>query len=137
MNLRMISYLLGWVLNVQSLCMLLPVAVGIFYQEPQWQAFGIVAFCSLLLGVLLTLKKPKRTAFYTKEGFVTVAMSWLMLSLCGAVPFVLTTLPDGVCSVSIVDFTPQDGKTVVPVLELFNDMGHLREFREEKLFFDK
>ena len=90
MNLRMISYLLGWVLNVQSLCMLLPVAVGIFYQEPQWQAFGIVAFCSLLLGVLLTLKKPKRTAFYTKEGFVTVAMSWLMLSLCGAVPFVLT-----------------------------------------------
>jgi len=90
MNLRMISYLLGWVLNVQSLCMLLPVGVGIFYQEGNWKAYGIVALCSLIVGVILTLKKPKRTSFYTKEGFVTVALSWIMLSLCGAVPFVLS-----------------------------------------------
>ena len=90
MNLRMISYLLGWVLNVQSLCLLLPVGVGIFYQEPGWKVYGLVSLCSLILGVLLTLRKPKRTAFYAKEGFVTVALSWIMLSLFGAVPFVLT-----------------------------------------------
>ncbi len=90
MNYRMIVYLLGWVLNVQSLCLLLPVGVGIFYGEAQWKAFAVTALFSLMLGLLLTLKKPKRTSFYTKEGFVTVAMSWIMLSLFGAVPFVLT-----------------------------------------------
>ena len=52
-------------------------------------------------------------------------------------PFVVTALPYGVCSISIIDFSTLDGKTVLPRLELFNDMGHLQHFREEKLFFEK
>ena len=37
MNYRMILYLLGWIMNIQSVCLLLPVAVGIFYGEAQWK----------------------------------------------------------------------------------------------------
>ena len=90
MNYRMILYLLGWVLNIQGLCFLLPVLVGLFYGEAQWQFYALMALASLVLGVLLILKKPKRTVFYTKEGFVTVALSWLLMSLTGAVPFTLS-----------------------------------------------
>ena len=90
MNYRMILYLLGWVMNIQSICLLLPVAVGIFYSEAQWKMYALVALASLLCGVLLTLKKPKRNVFFVREGFVTVALAWLALSLDGAVPFVLT-----------------------------------------------
>ena len=90
MNYRMILYLLGWVMNIQSLCLLLPVAVGVFYGEAQWKAFALVMVLSLACGILLTLKKPKRSVFYVREGFVTVALAWLALSLDGAVPFVLT-----------------------------------------------
>ena len=90
MNYRMILYLLGWVLNIQSVCLLLPVAVGVFYGEAQWKAYAIVAAVSLVFGILLTLKKPKRNVFFVREGFVTVALAWLGLSLDGAVPFVLT-----------------------------------------------
>lgn len=90
MNYRMILYLLGWVMNIQSLCLLLPVAVGVFYGEAQWKTYALVMVLSLVCGVLLTLKKPKRSVFFVREGFVTVALAWLALSLDGAVPFVLT-----------------------------------------------
>ena len=52
-------------------------------------------------------------------------------------PFVLTTLPYGVCSVSIFEFSSEEGNMVIPRLELFNDMGHLDSFKQEKLRFDK
>ncbi|WP_044913910.1 histidine phosphatase family protein [Butyrivibrio sp. WCE2006] len=52
-------------------------------------------------------------------------------------PFVLTTMPYGVCSVSIVEFSAERGKPVIPRLELFNDMGHIESFKEEKLHFEK
>ena len=52
-------------------------------------------------------------------------------------PFVLTSLPYGVCSVSIFDLTPQSKDIVVPRLELFNEMGHLGDVRQEKLRFEK
>ena len=90
MNYRMILYLLGWVLNIQGLCFLLPVAVGLFYGEAQWQFYALMTLMCLVCGVLLILKKPKRTVFYTKEGFVTVALSWLLMSLTGALPFYLS-----------------------------------------------
>ena len=87
MNYRMILYLLGWVLNIQGLCFFLPVLVGLFYGEAQWRYYALMAVLCLVCGVILTLKKPKRNVFYTKEGFVTVALSWLLMSLTGAAPF--------------------------------------------------
>ena len=44
----------------------------------------------LILGVLLTHKKPRSTNLYTREGFVAVALSWIIMSIFGAIPFVLT-----------------------------------------------
>lgn len=90
MNYFMILYLLGLVCIVQACSMLLPVAVGLFYGENEWKAYAVVAVVSLLIGVLLSFKKPKRNVFYSKEGFVTVALAWIILSLCGAVPMKLT-----------------------------------------------
>ena len=90
MNYRMILYLLGWVLNIQGICFFLPVLVGLFYGEAQWHYYAMMAVLCLVCGVIITLKKPKRSVFYTKEGFVTVALSWLLMSLTGAVPFFLS-----------------------------------------------
>jgi len=39
-------------------------------------------------------------------------------------PIVLTTLPFGVCSVSIFDFAAMKGEMTIPRLEIFNDMKH-------------
>ena len=52
-------------------------------------------------------------------------------------PFVLTALPYGVCSVSVFALWPEQSEIVLPRLEIFNDMGHLDNVRKEKLHFDK
>ena len=52
-------------------------------------------------------------------------------------PFVLTALPYGVCSISILAFWPEQCDRVIPRFEIFNDMGHLANVRQEKLHFDK
>ena len=52
-------------------------------------------------------------------------------------PFVLSSLPYGVCSVSVFALWPEQSEAVIPRLELFNDMGHLADVRQEKLHFDK
>lgn len=90
MNYSIIAYILGWVLVFESMFMLLPCIVSIIYKEKEGFAFTIVAIISFLIGILITRFKPKNQRFYTKEGFVVVALSWIMLSACGAIPFVIT-----------------------------------------------
>lgn len=90
MNYGIIFYILSSVLEFVGAFMLLPFLVGLIYGETQCYAFLIVAVTSSLLGFLGRLKKPKSTVFYAKEGLVTVSLSWILLSLVGAVPFVLT-----------------------------------------------
>lgn len=90
MNGFMILYLLGLVFLIQSGCLLLPVSVGLFYGEAEWKVYALVSAVSLIIGLLLAFRKPKKNVFYAKEGFLTVALSWIVLSLCGAVPFRLT-----------------------------------------------
>ncbi len=52
-------------------------------------------------------------------------------------PFVLASMPYGVCSVSIIEFKKQRGDIIAPRLELFNDMGHIDKRKVEKLCFEK
>ena len=52
-------------------------------------------------------------------------------------PFVLTSLPYGVCSISVFALCPEQNDLVIPRLEIFNDMGHLGNVRQEKLHFEK
>ena len=52
-------------------------------------------------------------------------------------PFVLASMPYGVCSVNIIDLSVQDKDIVVPRIEIFNDMGHLGKVRTEALHFEK
>lgn len=90
MNYSIIRYVLGTVIKFESLFLLLPVFVGIFYGEKSaWYFFAAALMC-LLLGMLLSFKKPKSYVFYAVEGFVSVSLSWVALSLFGALPFWLS-----------------------------------------------
>lgn len=90
MNYSIIRYILARVLEFAGLFMMLPFLVGIIFGERQCWAYLFVASVSLLAGFLGKQFKPKSKVFFAKEGFVTVSLSWLVLSLVGAVPFVLT-----------------------------------------------
>lgn len=70
--------------------MLLPCLVAVFYQEKEGLWYLPVAAGSLVLGVLMSLRKPKNSVFYLKEGCIATALSWIFLCVFGAIPFYLT-----------------------------------------------
>lgn len=92
MNRRMIINAVGLVLRVEAALLLLPAVVGVIYGERQtWLAFLLSAAISLVLGMLPKLFiKPRTHVIYAKEGFIIVAFTWIMLSLVGALPLVLS-----------------------------------------------
>ena len=90
MNYSIVLYILGCVLKFESAFLVLPALVGLIYREHASVSYLAVAVLCLILGVLLTHKKPRSTNLYTREGFVAVALSWIIMSIFGAIPFVLT-----------------------------------------------
>lgn len=90
MNYSIIIYILGWIMKLQAAFMLLPCFTALIYKEKEGFSFVAVMVLCLLVGIPLTLKKPSKKVFYTKEGFVTVALSWIVMSIVGALPFMLS-----------------------------------------------
>ena len=90
MNYSMTFYIIGWILRLEAVFMVLPGVTAILYHEKDGFAFLITLLICLAIGLPLTWKKPSDKVFHTKEGFVTVALSWIVLSVAGAVPFVIS-----------------------------------------------
>ncbi len=89
MNVSVIRYILGWVVLLEGALFSLPTAVAVIYQESAGMTFLQVMILCMSAGVLLVIKKPKNTEFFAKEGFVVTAVSWILLSIIGALPFYL------------------------------------------------
>lgn len=91
MNYKMILYLTAQIVRAVGVLLLLPLLTAVIYGEAKGcLAFGIVAAGMILLGTLLTLKKPGNKAVYTREGMAVVACSWIAVSMLGALPYVIT-----------------------------------------------
>lgn len=90
MNTSMIRYILGNILKLQALFLLLPSGVALIYREATFIPYITVSLSCLILGFMMTWKKVNDHVFYLKEGCVATALSWIVLSLSGAFPFMLT-----------------------------------------------
>ena len=87
MNYGRIVHILGILLQVEGFLMALPLLVAFLYGESCWWALASAMAGAILLGTLLRIKKPAKERIHAKEGFVITALSWIVLSLVGAVPF--------------------------------------------------
>ena len=90
MNYSIILYILGCVLKFESAFLLLPAIVGFIYHETEAFSYLFTAAICFIAGFILSRKKPANKNLFIKEGFVTVAASWVVISIFGAIPFVLT-----------------------------------------------
>ena len=90
MNIKMLVYILGKVLLIEGALMLLPVVCGVVYGEKEFIVYTIFAAAYMLAGFLISLKKPKNMTVFIKDGCVATALSWLVLSICGCIPFMVT-----------------------------------------------
>lgn len=87
MNFRVIKRTLGFLLIFEAVFFLVPLLTALIYGEQEGVDFLICILICLAVGGLLTLGKVKNQAMYAKEGFVIVALSWIVMSLFGALPF--------------------------------------------------
>ena len=87
MNRRMIRFIMGSLIQVEAVLLLLPALFAVIYQEDRCVAafLGTALFCTAS-GQLLKIKKPKNVTIYSAEGYVSVAISWIAMSICGAIP---------------------------------------------------
>ena len=85
MNYKLILHTLGRTLQFEAVCLLFPMTVALGYREDP-RPFLLALIPAFLLGTALSRIRVKPD-FYHREGFVVVGMVWLVLSLCGALPF--------------------------------------------------
>ena len=91
MNKRSIIYILGWVLIVESVAMQIGTVTSLIYGEKEAIYFVATGVVCAILGVLaVKVKKPKNMVLYQKAGFASTALSWILLSLVGCMPFWLS-----------------------------------------------
>ena len=72
MNVPMIIYILGWILKIEGILMLPSFAVGLIYGESCGIWFLVIGAAAILLGSLMSRKRPGDHVFYLKEGCVTI-----------------------------------------------------------------
>lgn len=90
MNYSMIFYILCSVLTFEGFFLLAPCIVALCYGEKQGLLYFAVAAVCIIVGGFARIRKPKNKVFFSKEGFVTVSLSWIVISLVGALPFYFT-----------------------------------------------
>lgn len=91
MNKRSIIYILGWVFIVEAVAMQIGTITSLIYGEKEAWYFVLTGVVSAILGVLaIKVKKPKNMVLYQKAGFASTALSWILLSLVGCMPFWLS-----------------------------------------------
>ncbi|MBQ8432034.1 MAG: TrkH family potassium uptake protein [Clostridia bacterium] len=91
MNYKKLGKILGKIMILEAILMLAPLAVAILYQEgvKNILAFAVPIFVLLLIGILLQIPKSDREELYQKEGFALTALVWVVMTLFGAIPFVI------------------------------------------------
>ena len=120
MNYAIVLRLLSYILYCEAALLLLPAMASLIYGE--WMVLGVfllTAALSAVAGALLHRIKPKSQIFYMREGFATTALCWLLISVVGAVPFVLTgSIPNPVDAMfeTVSGFTTT-GASILPAVE--------------------
>ena len=91
MNIAMICRILGLTLGVEAAFMIPPLAIALARHEHSAAVgFAVTVAAILVFAALLRRIKARRREYYAREGFVTVGLSWVLLSVFGALPFCLS-----------------------------------------------
>lgn len=124
MNTKIISYVISNLFRLMMFLLLFPLAVSIYYKEgvKLSMAYIIPIIILAILSYFLSNKAVENQSFFSKEGLVIVALSWLLISFFGALPFVISgDIPNMVDAFfeSVSGFTTT-GASILPEVESLN-----------------
>lgn len=131
MNYRMIYNIIGKVMKVEAAFLIIPLIIALWNDESTATGFAITIVLLGSLGFLMTAKKPGNRNIYAREGFVIVALSWVSLSIFGALPFFLSgAIPNYIDALfeTISGFTTTGSTILTDIEALPNSLLFWRSF---------
>lgn len=131
MNRKFIVYTLGKMIQVEGFLMFLPALTGFIYQEKQALVYLFTSLILFVIGYLVSMHRPQKTKIFAREGFVIVALCWVLLSVLGAIPFCVTgEIPSYVDAVfeTVSGFTTTGSSILTDVEALSNASLFWRSF---------
>ncbi len=119
MNYRMIANSIGRILTAVAATMLIPMLLSLYYKEGIALSYIIPIIISAAAGIAAAAKKPENKSLYAREGMVIVAVSWILISLIGALPFYISgEIPSFVdCFFETVSGFTTTGSTILTDVE--------------------
>lgn len=90
MNFKMVSFSIGRILLVEAVLLIFPAIGAIFHGDDTLLSFAVTIALLAIVGLLAVRKKPENRAIYAKDGYVIVALTWILMSVFGALPFFLS-----------------------------------------------
>ncbi len=122
MNYKIIRHILSKVLLIEAVSMILSLICALIYKETELIYVWLISISlCVAAGFLLSRKSPENKAFYAREGFVAVALSWIVMSIFGALPFFVSRyIPNFIDAVfeTASGFTTT-GATIITDVEVF------------------
>ena len=91
MNYKMVGFVLGRIFLIEAALMLFPMGCAAIYGE--WSvvlSFLWPTLIVLALGLITSLRTPQNTKIYARDGLAIVALVWVLMSVFGALPFVIS-----------------------------------------------
>lgn len=90
MNRRMVFYMLGKIMLLESVLLILPFVCGLIYRDTAIEFAYTIAISAFLGGLLTLISRPREKTIFAREGFAIVALAWISMSAVGALPFVFS-----------------------------------------------
>ena len=91
MNYRVIFNIIGKVLCIVAVFMLPALVLSLCLEENSGAiGFTVSIVVCAAIGLPLVLLKPKRKDIFAREGLVTVGLAWILVSILGALPFLIS-----------------------------------------------
>ena len=121
MNYKMMGRFLAQILSIEGVFMIPALCISLYCGDAmavRGFVFTLLVIAGLVL-VLAMLCRGAPSAFYAKEGMVCVAVTWIVLSLVGCLPFYISReIPSYVDALfEIVSGFTTTGASIVPEVE--------------------
>ncbi|MBR5521807.1 MAG: TrkH family potassium uptake protein [Oscillospiraceae bacterium] len=132
MNFRVIAKYMGRILQLEGIFMTPAILVALIYKETGTiiPFIATIMLCELL-GYLLAKVKQNDEGIYAKEGYISVALGWIILSLFGCLPFYFSGyIPNFIDALfeTVSGFTTTGSSILTDVEALANSMLYWRSF---------
>ncbi len=90
MNYAVVFRTLARIMVIVALLLFIPMVVSFYFRESIFYVYLIPIVIIIALAAAMNFLPKKKTMMYAKEGYVIVALSWILLSAFGCLPFVIS-----------------------------------------------